>query len=335
MPERLPENPRNPPASTTARNPARRLRIGTRGSRLALWQAQWVADRLESTHPGLAVELVEIKTQGDRDRTSPLASLGGVGLFTKEIQRALLEGHVDLAVHSLKDLPTIGPPELVLAAVPPRESTADALIAPRHLTLEALPPGARVGTSSLRRAAQLRALRPDLEITPLRGNVETRLRHAAEGRLDAIVLAEAGLRRLGLDSAITQRLGAPGILPAVGQGALGIECRASDLDSKALLKPLDHPQTHRAVLAERALLTELGGGCLVPLGALARQEVDGLWIDASLFDRSGAVCLSTSLGPSSDPVELGRRAASELRKQGAQAIVDSLRSNSGEEAALS
>src|SRR5438270_5447089 len=237
--------------------PPRTVRIGTRGSHLARWQAEWVADRLRALHLGLAVELVEIKTQGDRDRNSPLAAIGGTGLFTKEIQRAVLDGSVDVAVHSLKDLPTQGPEELTLAAVPPREDVADALIAPVYRTLEALPQGARVGTSSLRRRAQLLHVRPDLSVETIRGNVETRLNQALTGKFDAVVLAWAGLHRLGLHEHVTQRLAPPFFLPAVGQGALGIECRIDDRITADFLRPLDDPAAHRAVLAERRALAEL------------------------------------------------------------------------------
>src|SRR5262245_4138744 len=236
-----------------------RIRIGTRGSRLARWQAEWVADRLSTAHPGLYVELVEIKTQGDRDRNSPLAAIGGVGLFTKEIQRAVKDGMVDIAVHSLKDLPTEGPAELILTAVPVREDVDDALIAPLHRTLDALPPGARVGTGSPRRRAQLLFLRPDLEVVALRGNVETRLNHALSGRLDAVVLARAGLKRLGLEAHVTQRLEPPRFLPAVGQGALGIECRLEDIAVRAVLAPVNETASHRAVQGEGAALAARGG----------------------------------------------------------------------------
>ena len=226
------------------------FRIGTRGSLLARWQAGWVADRLRAFHPGLVVELVEIKTQGDHDRDSPLAAIGGLGLFTKEIQRALIASAVEVAVHSLKDLPTQGPEGLTLGAVPGREDEADALIAPSHWTLEALPDGATVGTGSLRRRAQLLHARPGLNIVGVRGNLETRLNRALRGDLDAVVLAEAGLRRLSLERHVTERLGPPRFLPAVGQGALGIECRGDDATTLALLAPLDDPATHRAVIAD-------------------------------------------------------------------------------------
>lgn len=303
------------------------LRIGTRGSPLARWQAAWVADRLRAAHPGLAVTLVEIKTHGDRDRNTPLAQFGGLGLFTKEIQRALVEGTVDVAVHSLKDLPTQGPEGLVLGAVPPREELADALIAPVYTTLDALPDGATVGTGSLRRRAQLLHLRPGLSVVGLRGNVETRLNQALAGRLDAVVLAEAGLRRLGLEKHVTERLGPPRFLPAVGQGALGIECRAGDAATRARLAPLDDPATRRAVRAERAALAELEGGCMIPLGAWGRDADDGspclaLTLDVAVFDPDGLARAFTSLtGPRDDPEGLGQRAARALRDQGAERLL--------------
>lgn len=311
---------------------ARAIRIGTRGSRLARWQADWVADRLRGLHPGLAVELVEIRTQGDRDRNTPLAAMaaGGTGLFTKEIQRAVGDSSVDVAVHSLKDLPTRGPAGLVLAAVPPREDVADALIAPVHRALDALPPGARVGTSSPRRRAQLLFRRPDIEVVTLRGNVETRLNQALDGRLDAVVLAWAGLHRLGLERHVTDRLAPPGFLPAVGQGALGIECRRDDADVRALLHPLDDPATHRAVRAERAALAELEGGCIIPMAAWARdvEDIEGggpgpaLAIDAVVLDPDGRERVAVSLrGPRDDPDALGLRAARVLRDRGAEPLL--------------
>jgi hydroxymethylbilane synthase len=302
------------------------VRIGTRGSHLALWQAGWVADRLRRAHPGLEVELVEIKTQGDREKNSPLAAIGGMGLFTKEIQRALADGTVDVAVHSLKDLPTQGPAGLILGAVPPREEAADALIAPAHRTLDALPPGARVGTGSLRRRAQVLSLRPDLDVVSIRGNVETRLNQALDGRLDAVLLAEAGLRRLGLDRHVTQRLGPPRFLPAVGQGALGIECRADDQDTRARLAPLDDPETHRAVRAERRVLAELEGGCVIPMAAWARDTAAGLTLDAVVFDPDGRQRVATTAtGPRDDPEGLGRRVAQALRDLGAEQLLRRVR----------
>jgi hydroxymethylbilane synthase len=303
-----------------------RVRIGTRGSPLAQWQAEWVADQLRAMHAGLAVELVEIKTHGDRDRNSPLATIGGVGLFTKEIQRAVLDGTVDLAVHSLKDLPTQRLPGLTLGAVPVREEVADALISPAYKELRLLPTGGRVGTGSPRRRAQLLYLRPDLEIVPVRGNVETRMNQALEGRLDAVVLAWAGLKRLGFEGNVTEQLGPPEFLPAVGQGALGIECRAGDETILGLLAGLDDPLTRRAVVAERAALAELEGGCVIPMAAWGR-DVHGpggsnLVLDASVFDPDGRERVSVSLaGVGNDAEGLGRRVAAGLRELGADRIL--------------
>jgi hydroxymethylbilane synthase len=302
------------------------IRIGTRGSHLARWQANWVAEQLRALHPDLTTELVEIKTTGDRDRNSPLAAIGGVGLFTKEIQRAVLENSVDLAVHSLKDLPTELTNGLILAAVPAREDPADALIAPEYQTLQALPAGARIGTSSPRRRAQLLFLRPNLEIVSLRGNVETRLDQALRGQLEAVSLAWAGLHRLGLDRHMTHRLGPPEFLPAVGQGALGIECRREDEVAQGLVKPLSHEPTYRAVSAERAALAALQGGCTLPIAAWARDSAEGdaeqtnlnLTIDAAVFDPDGRERIKVSLlGPRDDPQGLGHRAAQALFEQGA------------------
>jgi len=299
------------------------LKIGTRGSPLALWQANWVADRLRTLHPGLVVTLVEIKTHGDRDRNTPLAQLGGLGLFTKEIQRALIDQDVDLAVHSLKDLPTQGPTGLTLGAVPEREDLADALISPKFKTLDTLPDGATVGTGSLRRRAQLLHLRPRLNVVGVRGNVETRLNQALDGKLDAVVLAEAGLRRLGLENHVTERIGPPRFLPAVGQGALGIECRSDDSSTLAFLEPMNHSPTRRAVLAERRALAELEGGCMIPLGAWGRDADERtLALDVAVFDPDGKErAFATRTGPRDAPEELGRLVAADLRALGAERLL--------------
>jgi hydroxymethylbilane synthase len=309
--------------STTPAPETGKVRIGTRGSPLARWQADWVASELRRLHPDVIVELVEIKTQGDRDRNTPLAAIGGQGLFTKEIQRALLDGTVDIAVHSLKDLPTEGSGTLVLGAVPAREALADALIAPVHRTLNNLPAGASVGTGSLRRRAQLLFARPDLRVVGIRGNVETRLNQALQGALDAVVLAEAGLRRLSLERHVTERLGPPRFLPAVGQGALAIECRHDDASTLARVAPLDDPDTRCAVLAERRALAELEGGCMIPLGAWGRCGAAGLILDAAIFDIEGRERVFASLsGPVDDPLQLGSRVAQSLREQGADALLE-------------
>ncbi len=307
----------------------RTIRLGARGSALSRWQAEWVAQRLRALHQDLAVEIVEIKTHGDRDLKTPLAAIGGMGLFTKEIQRSIIDGTVDLAVHSLKDLPTRNPEELILAAITPREDTADALIAPVHKTLEALPPGARVGTSAPRRRAQILFRRPDLTIVSIRGNVETRLNHAIEGRLEAVVLAYAGLKRLGLDQAVTQRLEPPDYLPAVGQGALGVECRLDDAETRRILSALDDPAARRATTAERAALAALEGGCSLPMAAWARDvatetgwDRSELALDATVFDPDGREQISVALhGPRDDPETLGRRAAERLLEQGAHKLL--------------
>jgi hydroxymethylbilane synthase len=307
-----------------------RIRIGTRGSQLARWQANWVAEQLRELHAGLTVELVEIKTLGDRDQNSPLAEIGGLGLFTKEIQRALLENSVDLAVHSLKDLPTEQSDELFLAAVPAREDLADALVAPTYRTLHALPRGARIGTGSPRRRAQILFLRPDLDVVSLRGNIETRLNHSLREELHGVVLACAGLRRLGLEDHITQRLEPPNFLPAVGQGALALECRRNDTGARILVERLNDDSTYRSVLAERAVLAALQGGCTLPMGAWARDlEWRGsergapmLAIDAGVFAVDGSQRVLISLqGPGDDPEALGRRAAQALLEGGASALL--------------
>ena len=299
------------------------LRIGTRGSHLARWQSTWVADQLRQAHPGLIVELVEIKTHGDRDRNSPLSVIGGAGLFTKEIQRALVARTIEIAVHSLKDLPTEPVPGLTLGAVPAREDVADALIAPVGRTLVGLRSGAKIGTGSLRRKAQLLYLRPDLVVVDIRGNVETRLNKALTGELDGVVLAEAGLRRLGLDHHVTERLAPPRFLPAVGQGALGIECRTDDAWTLDLLKPLDHRPTHRAVTVERRVLAGLEGGCMIPLAAFAWETDKQLRIEAVVLDPSGRERIQASaIGHAGDdPNRIGRDVTDQLLAQGAYRLI--------------
>ncbi|MEX2174036.1 MAG: hydroxymethylbilane synthase, partial [Pirellulaceae bacterium] len=256
--------------------PTARLRLGTRASPLARWQAEWVAAQLAQR--GVTVELVPIATQGDV-KTEPLGQIGGFGLFTKELQRALLAGQIDLAVHSLKDLPTTPVAGLALAAVPLRESPLDVLVSSVADRIETLPLGARVGTGSLRRRAQLLHLRPDLRLEEIRGNVETRLRKLDEGQYDAIILAEAGLSRLGLVGRIAHVISWNMMYPAVGQGALGIETRADDTATRDLLSPLDHTASHQAVLAERSLLFSLLAGCLAPVGAFTRLDPSGLVLE--------------------------------------------------------
>jgi hydroxymethylbilane synthase len=296
------------------------LRIGTRGSKLARRQADWVAEGLRSR--GHSVEIVEITTRGDVDQTELIGDIGAPGVFTKEIQRAVLSGDVDVAVHSLKDLPTDSVAGLTLAAVPTRESAADVLISTIAASLDTLPKGARVGTGSLRRQAQLRHARPDFVVLAIRGNVDTRLRKLDEGQFDAIVLAEAGLKRLGLAHRISHVLPFDVMLPAVGQGALGIECREEDLPTRAALAALDDAATHVAVLAERALLARLRGGCLAPIGALGQMMNRNLVLSAVVLSADGARRLHAEDSASIEEAEaVGERVADALLSQGAGALI--------------
>lgn len=295
------------------------IRIGTRGSKLALWQAHWVADRLRSL--GAVVEIVEIVTQGDVQQAGPVPALGLQGVFTKEIQSAVLQEKADLAVHSLKDLPTETTAGLVLAAVPERESVADALVS-NSGSLGELSTGARVGTGSLRRQAQIKQLRPELEVLSIRGNVDTRLRKLDEGQYDAIVLAESGLTRLGLEGRITERLGPPRMLPAPGQGALGLECRESEAELMELLANLDDDASRAAVTAERSMLALLHAGCSAPVGAWGRIEDDQLVLDGLVASLDGKQILSAVGAAGVSQAEmLGQTVAEQLLDQGAAEII--------------
>ncbi|MCK9530207.1 MAG: hydroxymethylbilane synthase [Gammaproteobacteria bacterium] len=251
---------------------SRLVRIATRQSLLALWQADYVADALRRAHPGLQVELVKMVSRGDKILGAPLAKIGGKGLFVKELEEGLLKGDADIAVHSMKDVPMEFPAGLCLAVVCEREDPRDAFVSNRFASLDALPQGARVGTSSLRRQCQVLAHRPDLDITFLRGNVQTRLAKLDAGDYDAIILASAGLKRLGLADRITQLLEPELSLPAVGQGAVGVECRCDDAEMHALLAPLNHPDTWTRVAAERAMNHRLQGGCQAPIAGYATLE---------------------------------------------------------------
>ena len=302
------------------------LRLGTRASPLARWQAEWVAARLRES--GVEVELVLISTQGDQNQTAPVGEIGTFGVFTKEIQRALLDGRIDLAVHSLKDLPTEPVEGLCLAAVPPREAAGDALLSRDGRPFEELPPGARIGTGSVRRRAQLWHARPDLEMLDVRGNVDTRLRKLDEGQFEALVLAEAGLRRLGLADRITQVLPKSLILPAVGQGALGLETRNDDAAAKSCLAVLDDAATHASVLAERALLAALRGGCLAPVGAWGRVSGGRLQLDAVVLSGDGRRRVAAEASGAPEEAEsLGRQAADALLAQGAAEMIRAQRSS--------
>jgi hydroxymethylbilane synthase len=305
------------------------LRLGTRRSALAIAQSRLVAGWIENVstltgHP-VRVELAEITTPGDISRAS-LSSFGGVGVFVSALREALIDGWVDLAVHSLKDLPTAPFPGLALAAVPPREAPDDVLVTADGRRLAELPEGARVGTGSPRRAAQLRAAVPGVEVVDVRGNVDTRLRLVAEGALDAVVLALAGLRRLGRGSEVSEVLPPTVMLPAPGQGALAVECRADDAAVLAALAPLDDPHTRAAVAAERALLARLEAGCAAPLGALAQVTPAGtgdlLTLQAVVADVEAVVVLRRAVtGPVRCPEKLGHRLAEQLVADGADRLV--------------
>ncbi|MDR3566263.1 MAG: hydroxymethylbilane synthase [Negativicutes bacterium] len=302
-----------------------KLVVGTRGSKLALWQANYVAEAIRRRHPTMEVIIKHIVTTGDRILDVPLAKIGGKGLFTKELEKELLTGEIDLAVHSLKDMPTELPPGLTLGAITERLDAGDALISPRYKTIDQLPPGARVGTSSLRRKAQLLAYRPDLCITDLRGNLDTRLAKLLGQELDAILLAVAGLKRLGWEERITQILPQEICLPAVGQGALAIETRADDAALLEVLTFLHHEETAAAVTAERAYLNELEGGCQVPIGVYGRIEAGRLRLDAVILSADGRKSLRDSTA--GEPVEaavLGRELAQRMFAAGGREILAEL-----------
>lgn len=295
------------------------IRIGTRGSKLALWQAEWVAGQLQQR--GFDTELIIISTQGDVT-VGPLSQGGGQGLFTKEIQRELLEDRVDVAVHSLKDLPTQPVAGLHLAAVPPRENSADCLISRPALNFDQLPTGARIGTGSTRRAAQLRAWRDDIQVLDIRGNVDSRLRKLEEGQFDAIVLAAAGLTRLKLLHHVTQQLPQDRMLPAVGQGALGLECRRDDLDTIAALERLNDQETMAAVQAERELLRVLMAGCLAPVAALGQVAGDQLHLQARVLSVDGKQVLERTInGSVTAPEKIGQTLAKQLLDDGAAQLI--------------
>ncbi len=300
----------------------RELIIGTRGSKLALWQAEWVHARLRQAEPGLSVAVKRIKTTGDKILDVPLATIGGKGLFIKEIEEALARGEIDLAVHSMKDVPTRLPDGLEILAIPEREDPRDVFISRSGLPLDRMPRGARIGTSSLRRQAQLLHVRPDLNIALLRGNLDTRLRKLDEGEYEGIVVAAAGLRRLGWSDRATELLPPDVSLPAVGQGAMGLEGRADDGFVRELAARLDHRPTRVAVTAERALLERLEGGCQVPIAAHATIAGEALTMIAMIAGVDGRRMVRDSIrGPVQDAHRLGVRLAERLLAQGGEDIL--------------
>ncbi len=292
-----------------------KIRLGTRGSQLALWQSNWVKSQLEQR--GVSVDLIRIKTEGDV-QTQPLAQIGGQGLFTKRLQVALLNDEIDLAVHSLKDLPTEDHPDLAIAAIPQRESTADALVSNRFQNFESLPIGTTIGTGSVRRAAQLLHIRPDLKIKDIRGNVDTRLKKLDDGEFDAIILAAAGLIRLNLSDRITFSFEPEQLMPAAGQGALGLETRANDATTVASIEPLKHAASYYAAISERSMLRTLFAGCLAPVGANTSIAGNQLTLQGVVLSRDGKEKVSaSSTGPMIEANELGIAVAKALVSQGA------------------
>lgn len=304
------------------------LRIATRQSALALWQAEYVKAELQRHHPGLGIELVPMTSRGDVLLDVPLAKVGGKGLFVKELEQALLDNTADIAVHSMKDVPMEFPAGLGLAVICEREDPRDAFVSNRYTSLADLPQGSTVGTSSLRRQSQLLAARPDLKVAFLRGNVNTRLSKLDAGDYDAIILAAAGLIRLGFHGRIASFIASEDSLPAGGQGAVGIECRTQDEDILRLLAPLHHRLTAEQVLAERAVNRRLEGGCQVPIGCFAVHEGDQLWLRGLVAEPDGSAIIRSEIrGPARDAEALGITLAEDLLQRGAQRILQAVYAN--------
>lgn len=300
----------------------KQIRLGTRRSKLALAQSGMIARRLEELNPGISVELVEIVTKGDRILDVPLAKVGGKGLFVKEIEDAMLDNRVDMAVHSLKDVPAELPDGLEVSIFPEREDYRDAFVSEKAKTFAALPAQAVIGTSSLRRMSQLKNLRGDIGIKSLRGNVDTRLRKLKEGEYDAIILASAGMKRLGLADKITSTIASADMLPAVGQGCLGIEFRSDDIEMRKILSTIHHDETGICVKAERAFLQRLEGGCQVPIGALARLDNGSILFEGMVADENGETLIRKKIkGSISEPEALGLKLADEILSAGGRAIL--------------
>ncbi|PSU86877.1 hydroxymethylbilane synthase [Photobacterium kishitanii] len=304
------------------------IRIATRKSPLAMWQAEFVKAELELAHPGLVVELLPMVTKGDIILDTPLAKVGGKGLFVKELEVAMLEGRADIAVHSMKDVPVEFPEGLGLVTICEREDPRDAFVSNHYDSIDDLPLGAIVGTSSLRRQCQLRSQRPDLIVNDLRGNVNTRLRKLDEGQYDAIILATAGLKRLKMNDRIRSEIAPEVSLPAVGQGAVGIECRLNDQRVRDLLAPLNHQPTATRVLCERAMNNRLQGGCQVPIGSYSELQGDNIWLRALVGEPDGSIIVRAEIsGPIAAAEQLGETLADELLAKGAKEILDRLYGN--------
>ena len=305
----------------------RKVSIGSRGSPLALWQANWVKDLLLKQHSDLTVDIQIIKTSGDKIQDVPLAKIGGKGLFVKEIEESLLKRNVDFAVHSMKDMPINFPINLCIACVAKRENPFDALISKNGIKLEDLPKGAKIGTGSLRRISQLLNYRPDFELIPLRGNLETRLKKLDTEGLDAIILAAAGLIRLGWDNRITEIISPDILLPAMGQGAVGIETRKNDVENQILLADIDDENTHYALDAERALVSQLEGGCNVPIGAFATLDADQITLKGLVASLDGKTLYKKEMTDiKTNAIAMGRKMGDELIEMGADRIMKEIQS---------
>jgi hydroxymethylbilane synthase len=304
------------------------IKIGTRGSKLALWQANWIKTELNKNTPTFSIEIVVIKTKGDKILDVPLAKVGGKGLFVKEIEDALLDGRIDIAVHSMKDMPADLPEGLCIGPVPKRENPADVLISKNGFLLSELEPQARIGTSSLRRASQIKHAKPDFIILPLRGNLDTRIKKLETGDLDAIVLAAAGVKRLNLERRITEYLDYDIMLPAVGQGALCIEIRKHDLEIEKIVSNLNHPETRAVIMGERAFLRTLGGSCQVPVAAYGEINKNSFTLRGLVADIDGKIIIKEIItGPENSSESLGIELAQRLLSMGADKILEKLKAN--------
>jgi hydroxymethylbilane synthase len=304
------------------------IKIGTRGSKLALWQANWIKTELNKNTPTFSIEIVVIKTKGDKILDVPLAKVGGKGLFVKEIEDALLDGRIDIAVHSMKDMPADLPEGLCIGPVPKRENPADVLISKNGFLLSELEPQARIGTSSLRRASQIKHAKPDFIILPLRGNLDTRIKKLETGDLDAIILAAAGVKRLNLERRITEYLDYDIMLPAVGQGALCIEIRKHDLEIEKIVSNLNHPETRAVIMGERAFLRTLGGSCQVPVAAYGEINKNSFTLRGLVADIDGKIIIKEIItGPENSSESLGIELAQRLLSMGADKILEKLKAN--------
>jgi len=307
------------------RRKIKKIRVGTRGSNLALVQANWVSDRLKSLYPDMSVAVVPIRTRGDRMQNISLVEIGGKGIFVKEIEETLLRGDIDIAVHSMKDVPVDLPDGLIIGAIPEREDPRDVLISREGTKMEGLSKGARLGTGSLRRGMQIKRLMPDIEIVPVRGNIDTRIKKIVTENLDGIIVAAAGMKRMGRGREISQYIPIEVMMPSAGQGVLGIEMRESDRETKALIAPLNHPDTVVEISAERAFLRRLGGGCQVPIAGIARKSGNNLVIKGLVGSIDGRVMIMDEVrGDSSNWEDMGNTLAENILSMGGRAVLDEI-----------